>query len=39
LRICGRQIAYMVHQLTRVGADLDALGPDGDGVRVVEELG
>jgi SAM-dependent methyltransferase len=33
-----RQISYMVHQLSRIGADLEALGPDGDRVAVVGEL-
>jgi SAM-dependent methyltransferase len=33
-----KQISLMVYQLSRIGADLDALGPAGDSVRV-DELG
>lgn len=33
-----RQISVMVHQLARIGADLEALGPDGDCVAVIDEL-
>ena len=34
-----RQISLMVHQLARIGADLEALGPDGDRVADVDDLG
>ena len=33
-----KQISLMVYQLSRIGADLDVLGPAGDSVRV-DELG